>query len=82
MTWCDDNRVGSITAVQPLHVAALDRATLEHAAPTVKLRQDRLADSVAPTTSCVTFSVPAPELISQSPMTTAGSTSFAAPQRF
>jgi hypothetical protein len=22
MTWCDVNRVGSITAVQPLHVAA------------------------------------------------------------
>jgi integrase/recombinase XerC len=29
---------GVITAVQPLQVAALDRATREHAAPTVKLR--------------------------------------------
>jgi putative transposase len=44
--------------------------------------QDRLANSVAPTTSCVTFSVPAPEPISKSPPTTAGSISFAAPQRF
>jgi transposase-like protein len=43
---------------------------------------DRLATSVVPTTSYATFSVPAPEPISQSPPTTAGSTSFAAPQRF
>jgi hypothetical protein len=42
---------------------------------------DRLADSVAPTTNCVPFSVSAPELISKSPPTTAGSTSFAAPRR-
>jgi Phage integrase, N-terminal SAM-like domain len=39
MTWCDANRVGSITAVQPLHVAAwIEQQTREHAAPTVKLR--------------------------------------------
>ena len=43
---------------------------------------DRLANFVAPTTSFVTSSVPAPEPISKSPPTTAGSTSFAAPQRF
>jgi site-specific recombinase XerD len=39
MTWCDANRVGSITAVQPLHVAAwIEQQTCEHAAPTAKLR--------------------------------------------
>jgi hypothetical protein len=38
---------------------------------------DRLANSVAPTTSYVTFSVPAPEPISKCPPTTVGSTSFA-----
>jgi integrase/recombinase XerC len=39
MTWCDANRVGSITAVQPLHVAAwIEQQTREHAAPTAKLR--------------------------------------------
>jgi hypothetical protein len=35
----------------------------------------------APTTSCATSSVPAPEPISKSPPTTVGSTSFAAPQQ-
>ena len=44
--------------------------------------RDQLADSAAPSTSCVTFSVPVPEPISKSPPTIAGSTSFAAPQRF
>ena len=43
---------------------------------------DRLANSAGPTTSCATSYVPAPEPISKSPPTTAGSTSFAAPQRF
>ena len=39
MAWCDDNRVPSITAVQPLHVAAwIEQQTREHAAPTAKLR--------------------------------------------
>jgi site-specific recombinase XerD len=39
MTWCEDNQVRSITAVQPLHVAAwIEQQTREHAAPTVKLR--------------------------------------------
>jgi site-specific recombinase XerD len=39
MTWCEDNQVQSITAVQPLHVAAwIEQQTREHAAPTVKLR--------------------------------------------
>ena len=39
LTWCDDNRVPSITDVQPLHVAAwVEMQTREHAAPTVKLR--------------------------------------------
>jgi integrase/recombinase XerC len=39
MTWCDANRVGSITDVQPLHVAAwIEQQTREHAAPTAKLR--------------------------------------------
>ena len=39
MTWCDVNRVGSITAVQPLHVAAwIEQQTREHAASTAKLR--------------------------------------------
>ena len=41
----------------------------------------RLATSVVPMTSYATFSVPAPEPISQSLPTTAGSTSFAALQR-
>jgi hypothetical protein len=44
--------------------------------------RDRLAAFAAPTTSCVTFSVPVPEPISKFPPITAGSTSFAAPQRF
>jgi site-specific recombinase XerC len=39
MTWCDTNRVGSITDVQPLHVAAwIEQQTRDHAAPTAKLR--------------------------------------------
>jgi site-specific recombinase XerD len=39
MTWCDDNRVSSISAVQPLHVAAwIEQQTREHAASTAKLR--------------------------------------------
>lgn len=37
--WCSDVRVHSITAVQPLHVAAwIEQQTREHAAPTAKLR--------------------------------------------
>ena len=37
--WCDDNQVRSITAVQPLHVAAwIEQQTRDHAAPTAKLR--------------------------------------------
>ena len=39
LAWCDDNRVPSITAVQPLHVSAwIEQQTREHAAPTAKLR--------------------------------------------
>jgi site-specific recombinase XerC len=39
MTWCDDNGVISITAVQPLHVSVwIEQQTREHAAPTAKLR--------------------------------------------
>jgi site-specific recombinase XerC len=39
MTWCEDNGVTSITAVQPLHVSAwIEQQTRAHAAPTVKLR--------------------------------------------
>src|ERR1700693_6057090 len=39
MTWCEDNGVTSITAVQPLHVSAwIAQQTREHAAPPVKLR--------------------------------------------
>lgn len=39
LAWCDHNRVPSVTAVQPLHVAAwVEMQTQEHAAPTVKLR--------------------------------------------
>jgi site-specific recombinase XerD len=38
IAWCDDNRVPTITAVQPLHVASwIELQTREHAAPTVKL---------------------------------------------
>src|SRR6202790_5612725 len=59
-------------------IAASKAATVRCAGSSA---HDRLANSVAPTTSCVTFSVPAPEPISKSPPTTAGSTSFAAPQR-
>jgi integrase/recombinase XerC len=37
MAWCDDNRVPSIAAVQPLHVAAwIELQTRQHAAATVK----------------------------------------------
>ena len=43
---------------------------------------DRLGNSVVLTTSFVTFSVPAPELISASPPPPAGSISFAIPPRF
>jgi integrase/recombinase XerC len=39
LAWCDKRRVPSITAVQPLHVAAwIEAQTREHATPTVKLR--------------------------------------------
>jgi integrase len=39
MAWCEDNRVPSITTVQPLHVAAwIEQQTRDHAAPTAKLR--------------------------------------------
>jgi site-specific recombinase XerD len=39
LTWCDDQGVPSITAVQPLHVAAwIEQQTREHAAPTAKAR--------------------------------------------
>jgi site-specific recombinase XerD len=39
LAWCDDNYVRSITAVQPLHVAAwIEAQTREHSAPTAKLR--------------------------------------------
>jgi site-specific recombinase XerD len=37
LTWCEDHGVASITAVQPLHVAAwIEGQTQTHAAPTVK----------------------------------------------
>jgi site-specific recombinase XerD len=39
LAWCQDNRVPSLAAVQPLHVAAwVELQTREHAAPTAKLR--------------------------------------------
>lgn len=39
LAWCETNRVPSITAVQPLHVAAwVEMQTREHAASTVKQR--------------------------------------------
>ena len=39
LAWCDDYRVASITAVQPLHVAAwIEMQQKERAAPTVKAR--------------------------------------------
>jgi len=39
LTWCEDHGVGSIAAVQPLHVAAwIELQTREHAAPTAKQR--------------------------------------------
>jgi site-specific recombinase XerD len=39
LAWCDDNQVPSITAVQPLHVAAwIEMQQQDYAAPTVKLR--------------------------------------------
>jgi len=38
LAWCDDNGVPSVTAVQPLHVAAwIEMQQQDHAAPTVKL---------------------------------------------
>ena len=37
--WCEDRGVASVTAVQPLHVAAwIEQQTRDHAAPTAKLR--------------------------------------------
>ena len=37
LAWCDDNRVPSVAAVQPLHVAAwIEMQQQDHAAPTVK----------------------------------------------
>ena len=46
LRWCDDNGVPSITAVQPLHVAAwIEMQTRSHAAPTVKLRLAALKHS-------------------------------------
>lgn len=39
LTWCQDHGVPSITAVQPLHVAAwIEQQTRDHAAPTAKQR--------------------------------------------
>jgi site-specific recombinase XerD len=39
MAWCEDRGVASVTAVQPLHVAAwIEQQTRDHAAPTAKLR--------------------------------------------
>ena len=39
LAWCDDAGVLSVTAVQPLHVAAwIEMQTREYAAPTAKLR--------------------------------------------
>jgi site-specific recombinase XerD len=39
LTWCDEHGVPSITAVQPLHVAAwIEQQTRDHSAPTAKLR--------------------------------------------
>jgi len=39
LAWCEDNRVTSLAAVQPLHVAAwIEMQTKEHAAPTAKAR--------------------------------------------
>ncbi len=39
LAWCDDNRVPSIAAVQPPHVAAwIEQQMREHAAPTAKAR--------------------------------------------
>ena len=39
LAWCDEQRVPSVAAVQPLHVAAwIEQQTREHAAPTAKLR--------------------------------------------
>jgi len=39
LTWCEDNRVPSIAAVQPHHVAAwIEVQTKKHAPPTTKLR--------------------------------------------
>jgi len=39
LAWCQDNRVPSLAAVQPFHVAAwVELQTREHAAPTAKLR--------------------------------------------
>jgi site-specific recombinase XerD len=39
LAWCDGNRVPSVSAVQPIHVAAwIELQQQEHAAPTVKAR--------------------------------------------
>jgi site-specific recombinase XerD len=39
VAWCEDRGVASVTAVQPLHVAAwIEQQTRDHAAPTAKLR--------------------------------------------
>jgi hypothetical protein len=44
IAWYEDNRVLSIAAVQPLHVAArIEMQTREHAAPTAQAAPDRVA---------------------------------------
>jgi transposase-like protein len=60
-------------------IAASKAATVRCAGSSA---HDRLANSVAPMTSYVTFSVPAPGSISKCPPTTPNFASFAAPQRF
>jgi site-specific recombinase XerD len=39
LAWCDDEKIGLLTSIQPVHVAAwLKQSKLTHAVPTVKLR--------------------------------------------
>ena len=46
LAWCDEHGVSSITAVQPLHVAAsIETQTRTHAAPTVKQQLAAFANS-------------------------------------
>jgi site-specific recombinase XerD len=77
LTWCDDNHVPSITAVQPLHVASwIEVQTRTHTAPAA-LRH--LFDR--PVTGQVIPANPAGSVRGPSHVVTAGKTPVLAPEK-